>query len=228
MNEKLNSIKHKINLLKKLDRNYTLFGAQKHQYKINQPISKEYIERFEATHNIKLPQDYIDFLTIIGNGGAGPYYGLEPIQNSLYNDLDFKRRPLLDPGKPFLFTEPWNLEFQPTVDEDENEEQYEIERLEFDERYYDIEIRNGVLAISNFGCAISLNLVVNGADYGYVWTDDRANDQGIYPSKEFGNKNKLTFLDWYELWLDNSLKEIQGDSYRADFQFNQKPWWRFW
>ena len=51
---------------------------------------------------------------------------------------------------------------------------------------------------------------MNGQEKGNMWTDDRTNDAGLYPTIELGNKGKITFLDWYELWLDNSLEEIQG------------------
>ncbi|WP_286375979.1 hypothetical protein [Acinetobacter sp. R933-2] len=40
-----------------------------------------------------------------------------------------------------------------------------------------------------------------------MWTDDRANDGGIYPSQELGNRERITFLNWYERWLDQSLHE---------------------
>ncbi|MCG2616756.1 SMI1/KNR4 family protein [Terrimonas sp. NA20] len=237
MNEQVNRIKGKLKQLKQLDNINSLFGAQKHRYKINPPISSNTIQQFEATHQVKLPDDYITFLTEIGNGGAGPYYGLEPLQNSIYADLDYPTQDfLLNPGKPFVHTEPWNLTFEPSVDEDEYEEEYENEQAAFEEKYFNIEHMNGVVAICNFGCAISLNLVVNGAEYGNIWTDDRASDQGIYPSYELGNKEKITFLNWYELWLDNSLKEIRtklslpekaGETALKQIA-KPKPWWKIW
>jgi hypothetical protein len=52
-----------------------------------------------------------------------------------------------------------------------------------------------------------MNLMVNGNEYGHIWFDDRCNDQGIYPDPYFEVKERLTFLDWYEIWLDRSVKE---------------------
>jgi hypothetical protein len=236
MYEQIKRIKEKIKQLRELDKGFSLFGSQKHQYKINPVISLKKIREFEATHQITLPSDYVEFLTEIGNGGAGPFYGLEPIQNCLYDDLDYKRPDsLLNPSKPFAHTEPWNLEFQPTIDEDDNDEQYDDERNKFGEKYYDKEQMNGVLAICNFGCAVSLNLVVNGQEYGNIWTDDRGSDNGIYPLHELGNKGKITFLNWYELWLNNSIKEIVGNLPKQKIQVeneqtekNKKPWWKIW
>ncbi|PZP44449.1 MAG: SMI1/KNR4 family protein [Pseudopedobacter saltans] len=205
MKEQLERIKNKIEQLKQLDQNLTLFGSNKHKYNLNPTLSDENVQNFEAVHKIILPNDYKDFLTKIGNGGVGPYYGLEPIENSLFDDLDYKRsNSLLNPSQPFPHTSPWNIEFVSTVNADDDEEEYERQYFEFSKN-----LMNGVLAISNFGCGVSINLVVNGEEYGNIWTDDRGNEGGIYPSHELGNKEKITFLNWYELWLDNSLNEIK-------------------
>jgi hypothetical protein len=234
MIEQLERIKTKLKELKRLDRGFSLFGSPRHQYQLNSTLPLQKIQKFEQTHNVKLPSDYVQFLTELGNGGAGPFYGLEPFENVLFDDLDYKRPNfLLNPSKPFLHTEPWNLEFKPTVDEDEDEEEYEKQRLEFEEVYYDTQQMNGVIAICNYGCAISLNLVVNGEEYGNIWTDDRASDAGIRPSYELGNKEKITFLNWYELWLDNYLKVIKAKPTASDTLVNKpnktvsmKPWWK--
>ncbi|WP_142685425.1 SMI1/KNR4 family protein [Chitinophaga polysaccharea] len=207
MNEQLERIKAKLAQLKSSDPNYKLFGASTHQYKLNPTISMEVVRQFELTHHIDLPDGYTAFLTKIGNGGAGPYYGLERLEDALFDDLDYKRPGnLLNPAKPFLHTAPWNQTFTLTVEVEEDEEEYERQRMEFEKEYFDRQQMNGVIAICNFGCAVRLNLVVNGQEHGNIWTDDRSSDNGIHPSYELGNKDKISFLDWYELWLDKSLK----------------------
>ncbi len=69
----------------------------------------------------------------------------------------------------------------------------------------------GALRISNFGCGVSLNLIVNGKEYGNIWADDRCNDQGIYPDPYYKKSGRIQFLDWYEYWLNDSLKNISFD-----------------
>ena len=217
MNEQIERIKSKIVQLKELDKNFKLFGSHKHKYEINPTISLDKVRQFEATHNVTLPMEYVEFITKIGNGGVGPFYGLEPFENCLFDDLDYKRpNSLLTPSKPFLHTEPWNLEFTTTIDEKENETEYEKEYSKFEEQYFDREQMNGVIAICNYGCGVSLNLVVNGQEYGNIWTDDRGSDNGIYPSYELGNKDKISFFYWYELWLDKSLIEIKAKQSLSD------------
>ena len=234
MSEQLDRIKGKIGQLAWLDKNLSLFGSNKHKYLLNKTISIHTIRQFEQKHKITLPTEYVEFLTKIGNGGAGPFYGLEPLENALFDDLHYKRPDsLLDPSKPFVHTDPWNLEFRPTVDVEDNEEEYYKQKTEFEENYFNPSFRNGAIAIYDYGCAVSLNLVVNGQEFGHIWTDDRGNDQGIYPSYELGNKNKITFLNWYELWLDNSLKEINNKPpvTKQKTQIAQpasRPWWKIW
>ena len=66
---KINEIKEK---LKKLD------------LKVNPSLSKEEMEFFEKYLHIKLPNEYKQFLTEIGNGGAGPCQGVLPLDK--WND----------------------------------------------------------------------------------------------------------------------------------------------
>src|SRR5437868_5355597 len=109
MNEQLQRIKTKLKELKRLDKGFALFGSPRHQYQLNPTLSLEKIQQFEQTHYVKLPREYVQFLTELGNGGAGPFYGLEQFENALFDDLDYKHRnSLLNPSKPFLHTEPWN------------------------------------------------------------------------------------------------------------------------
>lgn len=58
------------------DPDFVRFGAYSHQYKLAAPAGEETIWKFEEQQGVRLPEEYRDFLMFIGNGGAGPYYGL--------------------------------------------------------------------------------------------------------------------------------------------------------
>jgi len=62
--------------LKRKDPHFKNFGANVHRYNLNSPLSLIEIENFESKYNISLPIDYKYFITEVGNGVAGPYYGL--------------------------------------------------------------------------------------------------------------------------------------------------------
>ena len=68
------------------DADFERFGADSHQYELSEPASEEAIQRFEEQQGIRLPEEYRDFLLHVGNGGAGPYYGLDGIRD-LGDDL---------------------------------------------------------------------------------------------------------------------------------------------
>lgn len=238
MEEQLQRIIAKLEKLGAKDIDNCIFGARQHQYRPNPTISREKIEIFEARHNITLPKEYADFLTNVGNGGVGPFYGLEPLKNVLFDDLDYKRpESTLDPSKPFLLREAWNPKFKPTVSIEENEEEYYNQLSTFEQEYFSNEHMNGTIAICNFGCGVSLHLVVNGEEYGNIWTNNRSSDYGIHPSCELGNTEKIGFLDWYELWLDSSLILLGVDLSKIEIWQPEpiknepevkKPWWKIW
>jgi len=231
----LDTIKQKLLHLRNLDPDLTLFGASNHEYLLNDAVPMRKILAFESKYNIKLPPEYVEFMTTVGNGVAGPYYGLVPFGDCLFADLDYKHADdFLNPSEPFIHTERWNMTFEPTVRE-EDEIEYSNQYEEFTNEYYDRKYVNGVIALSNYGCAISIYLVVNGPEYGHVWTDDRASDNGIYPTNEYAGDGRTTFLEWYEKWLDASITKMEaGNSITLKTQLSpsvagqNKPWWKLW
>ena len=71
----------------KKDGTREIFGSSKHGYKLNPTVTQEEVRRFEARWHLTLPDEYVFFLTKVGNGGAGPYYGLYSLENlDRYNE----------------------------------------------------------------------------------------------------------------------------------------------
>src|SRR4051794_31428879 len=99
-----------LGLLDRLDRGdprRTVFGAGAHRYKLNPPLSVSVVQAFEERHGVTLPEDYRLFMTEIGNGGAGPYYGVLPFGKDDH-DRDWEGGWLVgDPSKPFPHTAAW-------------------------------------------------------------------------------------------------------------------------
>lgn len=220
MDVQIRVIKQKLGELIRKDAGFQVFGSSSHRYLNKGRLYEHEVKSFENRYNINLPPEYREFILQIGNGGAGPYYGLESLEDGLYEDLDRKTY-LIDPSQEFPFTEAWNMDYW-------NEEDSEYAQMKEDE-YFDNKWVNGLLRISNFGCGVSMNIVVNGKEHGNIWVDDRCNDGGIYPDQYFGNKGRINFLMWYELWLDKSLNEISTGSheeYSNRSITTSKPWWK--
>jgi len=197
----------KLNKLKSLDSRFKTFGAKRHKYLLNNCLTEEYIRNFEENHKISLPEEYRNFLKRVGNGGAGPSYGLLPLERfyylgelaiRLYKNYNKEGFTLseIDPNflsKPFPYTSDWENMIDDEADildsKDENINTFN----------YDIQ---GTIALCDHGCGLFNILVVSGAERGKVWFEFRIEGHGM-------GRVSDSFINWYEGWLDRSIKEIE-------------------
>jgi hypothetical protein len=89
----LGTIREKLAQLQSLDVSCQVFGAEKHRYQLGPCLTETEVRAFEAKHQVKLPDDYREFLLEMGNGGAGPGHGL----NALDHVIDWEYGPLNSP-----------------------------------------------------------------------------------------------------------------------------------
>lgn len=62
------------------DPDLSRFGADSHKYQLGPSVSEETIAAFETRFGVFLPDGYRNFLLWVGDGGAGPFYGLYPLK----------------------------------------------------------------------------------------------------------------------------------------------------
>ena len=184
-----------------------IFGAETHEFALNPPLTESEVAAFESAYRVALPAEYRLFLLHVGNGGAGPYYGLFRL-GEMDDGFEFEQWEegafVGELAAPFPHSDPWNdLTGEPDDDYDD-EEVYEQSLDEFDERYFDPALMNGAIPICHLGCALRQWLVVTGPEAGNVWCDDRADRRGTYPLTAPGKK-RVTFYQWYRDWLDEVL-----------------------
>lgn len=183
-----------------------VFGADEHHFLLNPPLPEAEVAAFERYHRIILPSDYRHFITHIGNGGAGPFYGIFPLgqrEGQPWHEDDGFVGVL---SRPFPHREAWNdLPGRPSEDLYETDpDEAERQLIAFDKLYYDSSWVNGAIPICHQGCAIRVWLVVAGEEAGHLWLDDRASDGGISPL-ELKNGARATFSSWYYEWLTGPL-----------------------
>jgi hypothetical protein len=198
-----------------------IFGASEHQYKLNPPLPVIDIEAFEARSGISLPEDYRFFITQIGNGGAGPSYGLLPYGKD-DDDRAWEGGGLVgDLSKPFPHKTAWNQPDSfwsgapnppPGTSQEEEDGLYEAWDKVMEEHYWNPRIMNGAIPICHIGCALRQWLVINGDQRGFVWDDHRADDAGIEPVIDSAGK-PVTFAHWYMSWLEECLHKLPRSAF---------------
>ena len=131
-----------IQQLRAADPKRRVFGSASHNYKLRPTLSEATLRDFETKHDLQLPADYRAFLREVGDGEAGPFYGLDKLEEAAaHRDL----------GRPFPLVEAMEM---PEDDDESDEEQ------------------PGVLELCHHGCAIYSYLVVRGPAYGTIWNGE--------------------------------------------------------
>ena len=196
-----------------------IFGANGHGFQMNPALQESEAASFERDHKIALPPDYRQFLTCVGNGGAGPFYGVFPL-GLMDDNLDFRPRQENDGVvgnllKPFTFQDEWNdLSGQPDADLlKRNPDEYDRQIELFDARYWTSELVNGAVPICHEGCALRIWLVVTGKQAGQLWEDRRSEYAGLRPIR-LADGSAARFSQWYMEWLDNCFVKAGEHNWR--------------
>lgn len=181
----LERIVWKLKMAARRDTDLKEFGANRHGYRMNEPIGAEEIANFEAETGIVLPIEFVEFLQIVGSGGAGPYYGIAPLGTSL--TMGSPNLPCsLSPGmtqrewseKTAFLDDPL---LEKTVKEELQNELY-----------------GGLLGIGTMGWTFEMMLVVTGPYRGRIVYVDRSHQIPFFTYE-------ANFLEWYERWLDEII-----------------------
>ena len=69
----------RLDRLRSVDSIHLVFGARTHGYRLNPPLSEREVRSFERRWKFSMPPGLRAFYTQVGNGGAGPGYGLFPL-----------------------------------------------------------------------------------------------------------------------------------------------------
>lgn len=158
---------------RELDAEYRQFGAATHRYEFNSVVPLSAVRDFEKRHSIRLPQGYVDFLTQVGNGGAGPDYGIYSLEQAeregYYDHKNAFCHYMKVSGEADYATLPFSLaDRPPLVNRSLTPAQWEewyttlngLDESGYDEMYP--QAYNGLLQIIDSGCCSGYMLVCHG------------------------------------------------------------------
>ena len=164
--------------------------------KWGKPLKENAVAAYEKANGIQLPEDYRQFITTVAGSGTQPFYGL-------YSLFEGSKKEEVNVSKKFPYTvrKPCNLE-----------EMQELSAEEYDAAFEEADA--GYVFLCHEGCGMYSVLIVNTEDketYGTVWYYDLANDAGIYPLIHPDSKKTMSFLDWLEYYVDQTLRLDKDD-----------------
>ncbi|WP_297522128.1 hypothetical protein [uncultured Clostridium sp.] len=195
-------INEKIEILKRLDKHYGVFGSETYKYTFNEKLTEEEVASFEKLNNIELPEGYRGFLINVGNGGAGLAYEVFGI------DINKKDEDL---AQEFILDESYHSDCDFTARNVEDKERYlDCEKCIHSEKCLNSTFWGGkeheeeryLAGTKNIlfeGCSYNRRLVLNGKYKGWMWSASEG--QGLL-------KSDMDFLKNYVFWLDNNIKKV--------------------
>ncbi|WP_331127114.1 SMI1/KNR4 family protein [Longimicrobium sp.] len=189
------------------ERDLRPFGAESRGIPdIRPPLSPGEVAAVEARLGVALPEEYRGFITRVGDGGAGPAYGLFSLAAALREAKADAHPQVL--AIPFPHVQTYNPDEDPEViafwdRADAGEVSDDEQRLQGARE------AGGTLPLCDEGCGYLHLLVVTGPTRGTMWVDSRGADAGFIPLN-------VTFLDWYERWIDDVLAGGRGTWWFGD------------
>lgn len=199
---------------RRIDPDCRMFGASAHQYRLNPPLSEQFVRQAEQLYGFSLPEDYVQFLTQVGNGGAGPDYGIEPFEHFLKkgasrNDERFWQAYRQSLSRPFLprpLREEEVGQFAITTMEGyrQNPQRYFVYPKEDEDDFCDTD---GFFTLGTHGCQWDFGLITAGPYRGQVFDTD---NEGGYAWVSG------SFSAFYQNWLDFLADE---EGYRRAVEF---------
>ena len=189
-----------------MDPQFEINGVDSHQYRLNPPVDPAFVRAAEEEYHFRFPEDYVQFITEVGDGGAGPGYGLYPFG---YYRTEVKSAKEAKARETYLHGLGRELQLLPI--EPEWVEDFCISKEEYkknSEKYFrgnrgSFDWHNGILYgpygffhLGTYGCGRDFGLITAGERYGQVF---------IYDTEGAFELAASSFQAFYQDWLDYIL-----------------------
>lgn len=190
-----------------IDFKYELFGASTHRYRLNPPIRASFVREVEGKYGFSLPDDYVQFITEIGDGGAGPDHGIYPFADFVKKGINeyaekyrvSYRNSLAKPflPRPLLADEFDDFAIGTKEAYEQNPDSYFVFENPDENEQCDLA---GYYVLGTCGCQWDFGLITAGPKYGCVFDTD---NEGAYRFEAD------SFQEFYQNWLDK-ISDTEG------------------
>lgn len=190
-----------------VDKKYELFGTSTHKYKLNPPVSASFVRSIEEKYGFTLPEDYFHFITEVGDGGAGPDYGLQSFTKLLTEGSDSHskryweeyRYSLAKPfvPRPMLADEVEEFAIATKEAYERNPDNYFICEEYLETKFCDTK---GFYTLGTHGCQWDFGLIITGEKRGQVFDTDNEGAYGFVAG---------SFTEFYQNWLEK-IADTEG------------------
>ncbi len=192
---------------RRMDPQLEMFGVADHQYRLGSPVDLAFVRTIEEAYHFRFPEDYVQFITEVGDGGAGPGYGLYPFGyycTEVESTKEAKAREIYLRGlgrelKLLPIESEWLEDFCISKEEyEKNPEKYfRGGKGSFN---WDNDTPYGFFHLGTYGCWRDFGLITAGERYGQVFIRDT---EGAF---ELEARN---FEEFYQDWLNSILDTKQ-------------------
>jgi hypothetical protein len=229
----IQKIQAKLHELRHADPKLELFGVTGHGYKLGPPLTEEELLAAEKHYRIQLPTDFREFLLYLGNGGAGPGYGMQrfgvltsPV-GIPYQDITVRFKLSLEAQnsnhyacgmRDTFFREMDRLLNDPTdlarpfpltkgwkYDENETPDD-NVEYMKWSREVRDPIFEHGSFELADLGCGQKQKLIITGAEAGRIWNFDADNPiVNVWPSIGGYDSEEIPRSASFVEWYDDWL-----------------------
>ena len=198
-------------------------GAYVHGHLFRPVVDLEELELWEELIGFTLPEDYRCYLTRLGNGGAGPNYGIFPFDFSLQDEYREQTVYALGQEERFHNLSKRRYEFE-LRNIDALYEEYcsrtpkeeQMSYSQFDDTLWETEEKpvhevlyeHGILCIANAGCSADIGLLLNGSHRGCVGGISCENCFHTL-APEFSLSQELEFWKSFESYFMKYVQRMQ-------------------
>ncbi|MDH6140386.1 hypothetical protein P3T35_002394 [Kitasatospora sp. GP30] len=198
-----------------------VFGARGHRFELLPPLSEVEVAEAEQEFGVGLPADYRSFLLEVGAGGAGPHYGLYPLQRDergwawnegrgVRSDNSLLPQPFPSPAEQARLRAAYDAR-EPVESAFPDEPAFRVAFRAWDDEWEALSatLTAGAVCLSHEGCGYFDWFVVTGPERGTVWVDLGAAD-GPLQSLARTPHERLGFREWYLTWLTAATRQAHG------------------